>query len=91
MKKSLFLLIIAAFAFVACTNQPAETSPADTVLLKDFNPVVVNNIPKSFVPRAKYDIIDMHAHDYAENEEQIAQWCKTMDRYHALLLDRSSF
>ena len=85
-KHVLFLLTIAFLA--ACnapkatdqTTQTAPYNPADTILLRDFAPQVINNIPKTHVERAKYDIIDMHAHDYAESEEQIAQWCKTMDR-----------
>lgn len=85
-KHVLFLLTIALLA--ACnapkatdqTTQTAPYNPADTILLRDFAPQVINNIPKTHVERAQYDIIDMHAHDYAESEEQIAQWCKTMDR-----------
>lgn len=74
------LIFFAALALAACGNKPVTgESPADTVLLKDFNPQVVNNIPVTQVNRAKFDIIDMHAHDYAESEADIAQWCKTMD------------
>ena len=83
MRKSLFLLAAVVVVMTACQAQKesAKTAanPADKILLKDFNPQVVNNIPVTYVPRAKYEIIDMHAHDYAENEEQIAQWAKTMD------------
>ena len=57
----------------------AAANPGEKVLLKDFRPVVVNNIPVTAVQRAKFDIIDMHAHDYAASEEEIAQWCATMD------------
>ena len=84
MKKSLILLVSTALLMTACkTKQVAEeqpvTSPVETILLKDFNPTVVDVLPITQVNRAKYDIIDMHAHDYAANEEEIAQWCKTMD------------
>ena len=86
MKKHLsFVFILPAMLFLAaCSSPKAEeesvpASPADKVLLKDFNPVVVNNIPVTSVERAKFDIIDMHAHDYAMTEEEIAQWAKTMD------------
>lgn len=41
--------------------------------------MVVDNVPVTYIERAKFDIIDMHAHDYAETDEEIAQWCKTMD------------
>ena len=83
MKKTWYLLafVFAAFAMSACNGQKAEegAGPADKILLKDFAPVVVNNLPVTYVERAKFDIIDMHAHDYAATEEEIAQWCKTMD------------
>ncbi len=75
------VMITAALVLTACGGSKTEQSanPADAILLKDFAPVVVNNIPVTRVERAKYDIIDMHAHDYAASEEEIAQWCKTMD------------
>ena len=82
MRKTFFLF--AAAALLAACNAPKATdeaaSPADNILLKDFNPTVVNNIPVTEVSRAKFDIIDMHSHDYVENAEQIEQWCKTMDQ-----------
>ena len=82
MQKHVFLLAVVAL-LAACSTPKATdestASPADVILLKDFAPQVVNNIPKTFVPRAKFDIIDMHAHDYAANEAEIAEWCKVMD------------
>lgn len=86
MKNTLFTLVIAALALVSCAkqqesceNQSESSSPVDGILLKDFNPMVVDNVPVTYIERAKFDIIDMHAHDYAETDEEIAQWCKTMD------------
>ena len=82
MRKSFFLLAMIALLFASCNapkNAEESASPADKVLLKDFNPIVVNNIPVTRVERAKFDIIDMHAHDYAANEQEIADWCKAMD------------
>ena len=80
MKKS-FLLLVSVALLAAC-NAPKNNeaaSPVDNILLKDFNPTVVNNIPATRVERAKFDIIDMHSHDYCANAEEIAQWCKNMD------------
>ena len=82
MKKSIVLLVFAALVFAGCNAPKAGEeagSPTDKILLRDFNPTVVNNIPVTRVERAKFDIIDMHSHDYVENAEQIAQWCKNMD------------
>ena len=79
-----YVFFITAALFLAACNAPeasneSAANPADNILLKDFNPVVVNNIPVTRVERAKFDIIDMHAHDYAANAEEVAQWCRTMD------------
>ncbi|MBQ5379284.1 MAG: hypothetical protein IIU10_03645, partial [Paludibacteraceae bacterium] len=81
MKNSiLFVSVVAAFVLTACGNNPQQSAnPADHILLKDFKPEVVNNIPMTQVDRAKFDIIDMHSHDYVANEAEIATWCKTMD------------
>ena len=78
--KRTLLLFAAALCLAACGSKDAKNcSPADKILLKDFQPVVVNNIPTTEVLRAKFPIIDMHSHDYVENTEQIAVWVRVMD------------
>ena len=79
MKKYLFFLVSAALMMVSCAKQQPAGSPADKILLVNFNPVSVDNVQKTYVDRAKYTIIDMHSHDYAANREEIAQWVKAMD------------
>ena len=81
MKKAFYLLFALSIPFLvaSCRKAAESENPADKVLLKDFNPVVVNNLPRTEVLRAKFDIIDMHAHDYASSEEEIAAWAATMD------------
>lgn len=81
MKKTIYLFIFSVLVVLSGCQKGAESAgnPAEKILLMDFRPEVVNNIPKTEIPRAKFDIIDMHAHDYAATEEEIAQWCKTMD------------
>lgn len=82
MKKLLFIAA-SALALVACgTKAPQQTesvNPMDNLLLKDYHPVNVNNIPETFVEKAKFPVIDMHSHDYAANEAEIDEWVKTMD------------
>ncbi len=51
----------------------------EKLLLKDFRPQSIYNIPVTMVNRAKYRVIDMHAHDYARNAEGLDTWVKTMD------------
>jgi uncharacterized protein len=52
---------------------------ADLLLLKNFHPVSIYNIPKTVVDRAAYPVIDMHSHDYTETQADIDRWVKTMD------------
>ena len=55
-----------------------ESDP-ETLLLKDYRPQSIYNIPQTTVKRAKYPVIDMHSHPYAKTPEQVAQWVRTMD------------
>lgn len=80
--KKIFLIMAAALAMTACVKKVAEDTPSDMMgqlLLKDYRPVNVNNIPETFVEKAKYPVIDMHSHDYAASEEEIDEWVRTMD------------
>ena len=84
MKKIFFILSVLSMLLSACGKQSAvsnqsSANPANVILLKDFAPQVINNIPMTHVERAKFDIIDMHAHDYASSEGEIIEWCRTMD------------
>lgn len=56
-----------------------QTSP-ETLLLKDFRPKSVYRIPETTVQKAKYPVIDMHAHVYARTPEQITDWIRVMDQ-----------
>lgn len=56
-----------------------EQASPEKLLLKDFRPKSVYRIPETVVQKAKYPVIDMHAHVYAKTPEQIAGWIKAMD------------
>lgn len=56
------------------TNSPN----IDDLALADFRPVSVYNIPRTRIQKAAYPVIDVHSHDYAENQEEIDRWVKTM-------------
>ncbi|MBR1426535.1 MAG: amidohydrolase family protein [Paludibacteraceae bacterium] len=85
MKHSWLLLLATALFLPACSDpRPADgertqDSPVNHILLRDFAPTVINNIPVTRVERARFDIIDMHSHDYTSNPEEIAQWVRVMD------------
>jgi uncharacterized protein len=59
----------------------SETSPQaiDNLKLKDFNPVSIYKIPQTKILKAKYPVVDFHAHDYPDTDAEVDQWVKTMD------------
>jgi len=73
-------IVMLLVAGCVTTALAAETGPnPETLLLKDFHPASVYNIPQTKVEKAKYRVIDMHAHTYAKTPEQVAQWVRVMD------------
>jgi len=57
----------------------ANSSGPNGLLLKDYNPQSIYNIPKTSIAQARFPVIDMHTHAYAKTPQQIADWVKTMD------------
>lgn len=51
----------------------------ETLLLKDYRPKSVYNVPQTAIDKARYHVIDMHTHDYAKNPGQVAEWIRSMD------------
>lgn len=49
------------------------------ILLKNYAPVSIYNIPQTKIEKAKYPVIDMHSHVYPETEQEVAQWAANMD------------
>jgi uncharacterized protein len=68
-----FLLILNTLAF-------AQQSSADQLLLKNFRPVSIYAIPVTIPEKARFPVIDMHSHAYANSEAEIANWVNTMDQ-----------
>jgi predicted TIM-barrel fold metal-dependent hydrolase len=62
-----------------CRVDAAETPSPEQLLLKDFKPRSIYNVPATKIRGAKFPVIDMHTHDYAKTEAQIADWIRTMD------------
>ena len=56
----------------------SQTSPPE-ILLKNYRPRSIYNIPKTSIKKAKFSIIDMHTHPYANADEEITDWVKNMD------------
>ncbi|MHB2147948.1 amidohydrolase family protein [Calditrichota bacterium LG25] len=79
---SLFLTLLLLFA--ACSNKSgdegkSEAPLSETLLLKDYNPQSIYRIPRTEVKRARYPIIDIHSHPYAQSEQDIERWLQIMD------------
>ena len=75
-------IILASFitglAIVAEVNCYAQD--VTQLKLKDFRPVSIYHVPVTIINKAKFPVIDMHAHVFARSDEELAQWVKTMDR-----------
>lgn len=71
-------IAVAALLMRLAVAIPAQ-SPADTLLLKDYKPRSIYHIPQTRVEKARYPVIDMHAHAYAVDEASLDRWVKTMD------------
>jgi predicted TIM-barrel fold metal-dependent hydrolase len=53
--------------------------PMDKILLKDYAPSSSVVTPVTFIPKAKYSAIDVHAHVVADTPEEVAEWVRTMN------------
>lgn len=79
LRLSIYLLLTSVVILIlGSTTLTAQTSPED-LLLKDYRPESIYNIPRSKIKKSRYPIIDVHSHPYARGAEEIAQWVKNMD------------
>lgn len=79
MKKVSFL--IAVFILLNGVTLAQDSSvdpPAETLLLKNYQPKSIYKLPDYKADRAKYSAIDMHSHAYPQSEEGIKKWIDTM-------------
>ena len=76
----LALPVVLCGAGFARAQAPAAPAKApDQILLKDFKPVSLHNVPVTTVTKARYPAIDMHSHAYAKTPEDVDRWVKVMD------------
>jgi len=68
--------MILLFCFI---NTLFAQESVENLLLKNYRPRSIYKIPQSDIQRAKFSIIDMHSHPYAQTPEEIDQWVKNMD------------
>ena len=72
------ILFSVSFVLIVPINITAQTNP-ENLLLKDFRPKSIYNIPVSTISKAKFPIIDVHSHPYANTQEEIDIWVKNMN------------
>ena len=70
-----FFSVVVFQGYIVCCAQDATQ-----LKLKDFRPQSIFRVPVTKITKAKYSVLDMHSHDFAKTDEQVAQWVKTMDR-----------
>ncbi len=87
----LFVAAAAALALIAAQRPEEKTvkygvrvqaGPMDTILLKDYAPESSLVAPETFVPKARYPVIDVHSHTSMSNIKTPADvdaWVRTMD------------
>jgi predicted TIM-barrel fold metal-dependent hydrolase len=73
-------VLLCGCCWAASDTRRGEQASPESLLLKDYHPTSVYRIPQTTVEKAKYPVIDMHAHVYGETPEQIAAWVKAMDQ-----------
>ncbi len=76
---SCFTVVWLAVAIVLFQHRvQAQTNPEE-LLLKNYRPASIYKVPETTVEKARYPVIDMHAHPYPKTQEEVAEWVKTMD------------
>jgi predicted TIM-barrel fold metal-dependent hydrolase len=60
--------------------QPAADATApDQLLLREYHPRSIYNIPQTRVEKARFPVIDVHTHTYVKTPAQVEQWVRTLD------------
>jgi predicted TIM-barrel fold metal-dependent hydrolase len=56
-----------------------QAGPMDSILLKDYVPRSSLIVPETHLEKARFPVIDVHAHVYANTPNEVADWVRTMD------------
>ena len=76
---SAFGRVLEKDATTPASTTPKKAASPETILLKNYRPQSIYNIPVTHVNKAKFPIIDMHSHPYAKMPKEIDDWVRTMD------------
>jgi len=77
-RAKVILLLLTASAWLLLTDCLSGQS-ANGLKLENYRPVSIYKVPVTNVMKAKYPAIDMHTHVYAQDDQSIARWMKSMD------------
>ncbi len=69
------ILIIPLSSFLYCQSNP------DNLLLKDYRPKNIYQIPKTVIQKANYPVIDIHSHPFVKSELNLNKWLHIMDSF----------
>ena len=78
-RKFTYFIILIILVFSVRLLFASSKDIPEKLLLKDYRPRSIYNVPRTDIPKARYPAIDMHAHVYARNNEQIHEWIQLMD------------
>lgn len=67
------VFLITSMSVFAQQNDPGK------LLLKNYRPKNIYNVPVSNITKAKFPVIDIHSHAYASTPQDIDLWVKNMD------------
>lgn len=77
----MFKIIGYAILFIVNTNF-VVAQKLDSLLLKNYRPQSIYKIPVTTITKAKYPVIDIHAHQwFAKKETDVKEWINRMDDF----------
>lgn len=75
-----FVCMILAATCIQVSPAQGQHQDVNQLLLKDYRPQSLYKNNETFIEKARYPVIDLHAHPYARSEADLDQWVKTMDQ-----------
>ena len=63
----------------SATPNANNATPPDQLLLQDYQPRSIYNIPQSRIEKARFPLVDVHSHAYAKSAVDVEKWVRNMD------------
>ena len=63
----------------ATDRASTDAAAPEQLLLKDYRPRSIFNVPQTRIEKARFPVIDVHSHAYAKTEAEVERWVRTMD------------